>query len=186
MSIEELMLEIEDRMDRTIDATKQEMNKLRTGRASASMLDGILVDYYGAATPINGLANIAVPEPRQITVTPWDRGSLAEIEKAILGSDLGITPSNDGALIRLNIPELTEERRANLGKIARKYAEDGKIAIRNIRRDVNERIKKFEKDSELSEDDAKRYNANVQESTDKYVHTLDDLGKTKEKEIMSI
>ena len=186
MSIEELMLEIEDRMDRTIDATKQEMNKLRTGRASASMLDGIMVDYYGAATPINGLANIAVPEPRQITITPWDRAALGEIEKAILGSDLGITPSNDGALIRLNIPELTEERRADLGKVARKYAEDGKIAIRNIRRDINESIKKLEKDSEISEDDAKRYNSNVQESTDKYVSTLEELGKTKEKEIMSI
>ena len=186
MSIDELMVDIEDRMEKTIESTKSEMSKLRTGRASAAMLEGIMVDYYGSPTAINGLANIAVPEPRMITITPWDRNALADIEKAILASDLGITPSNDGSLIRLNVPELTEERRAELAKVAKKYAEDGKIAVRNIRRDANEQIKKLQKDSEISEDDAKRYTENVQESTDKFVHTLDELGKTKEKEIMEI
>jgi ribosome recycling factor len=186
MNIDELMLDIDERMEKTLESTKYDMNKLRTGVASSAMLDGIMVDYYGTPTAINGLANIATPEPRLIAITAWDKSALGAIEKAILASDLGITPSNDGSVIRLNIPELTEERRKDLAKLAKKYAEDGKIAVRNIRRDANEAIKKLEKDSEISEDDMKRYLDNVQESTDIFVQKLDDLGKKKEAEILEI
>lgn len=186
MSAEEIILNSESRMQKTIDSTKSELNKIRTGRASAQMLDGISVDYYGTATPINQMANIAVPEPRLVTITPWDRSQLGAIEKAILGSDLGITPSSDGSLIRLKVPELTEERRNDLAKLAKKYGEEGKIAIRNIRRDANDDIKKLQKESDISEDEEKIHLEEIQQLTDKHISIVDDIVKVKEAELLEI
>lgn len=186
MTIDEILLDSEDRMQKSIDSAKTEMSKVRTGRASASMLDGVSVDYYGTATPINQMANIAIPEPRLLTITPWDRSQLAIIEKAILSSDLGITPSNDGSLIRLKVPELTEERRNDLAKLVRKYGEDGKIAIRNIRRDANEHVKKLQKDSEISEDEEKIHLEEIQNLTNQFITKVDELVKAKESDLLEI
>lgn len=186
MTVDEIMLDTEDRMQKSVDSAQAEMAKVRTGRASATMLDGISVDYYGTPTPINQMANIAVPEPRMVTITPWDRSQLGLIEKAILSSDLGITPSSDGSLIRLKVPELTEERRAELAKVVRKYGEDGKIAIRNIRRDANEHVKKLQKDSEISEDEEKIHHEEIQKYTDSYTAKVDEITKAKEKDLLEI
>src|SRR3990170_4311929 len=178
--------EIKDKMEKSTDALHREFVKLRTGRASLSMLDGIKVDYYGTPTPINQLATMSVPESRLITIQPWVASILADIVKAIMNSDLGLTPTNDGILIRISIPQLTEERRKDIVKVAKKVAEECKIAIRNNRRDANESIKKVEKDKAISQDDLKKAQTQIQEITDKYIAKIDDILKHKEKEIMEV
>ena len=178
--------EMKDKMDKAIDVFHRELAKLRTGRASLSILEGVRVDYYGTPTQINQLATMSVPESRLITIQPWDASILANIEKAIMNSDLGLTPTNDGKLIRISIPQLTEERRKDIVKVAKKVAEECKIAIRNNRRDANESIKKVEKDKAISQDDFKKAQTQIQEVTDKYIAKIDDILKHKEKEIMEV
>ena len=178
--------EMKDKMDKAIDVFHRELAKLRTGRASLSILEGVRVDYYGTPTQINQLATMSVPESRLITIQPWDASILANIEKAIMNSDLGLTPTNDGKLIRISIPQLTEERRKDIVKVAKKVAEECKIAIRNNRRDANESIKKVEKDKAISQDDFKKAQTQIQEITDKYIAKIDDILKHKEKEIMEV
>jgi len=186
--INELRKKAEDRMGKAIDVLRKEFATLRTGRASLGVLDGITVDYYGTPTLLNQVANMAVPDPRQITIQPWEPKMLGEIEKAILKSDVGITPTNDGKIIRLNIPPLTAERRQQIVKHAKKLAEDARIAVRNIRRDVNDEIKKKskDKDAHISEDETKKLQEEVQKTTDNYIKKVDDLLVHKEKEIMTV
>lgn len=175
----------EERMEKAIGTLKREFATLRAGKASPSLLDRIQVEYYGAMTPLNQLANISTPDSRTLFIQPWDKSSLSDIERAILKSDVGMTPSNDGATIRLSVPMLTEERRLELVKTAKKLAEDAKVAIRNIRRDANDNIKKLEK-SEISEDESKRYQDDIQKLTDKYIAESDKVLATKEKEILEV
>jgi ribosome recycling factor len=175
-----------ERMEGAMDALKKEFGSVRTGRASLSLLDGIMVDYYGTLTPLQQLASLSVPESRQIAIQPWEQRIIPEIEKAIMKSDLGLTPSNDGKFIRIGIPPLTEERRKQLVKVVRKRAEEAKIAIRNIRRDTNEELKKLEKEKHLSEDDAKKSHDEIQKLTDSYITKVDDVLKHKENEIMEV
>jgi len=175
-----------ERMEGAIDALKKEFGSVRTGRASLSLLDGIMVDYYGTLTPLQQLASLSVPESRQIAIQPWEQRIIPEIEKAIMKSDLGLTPSNDGKFIRIGIPTLTEERRKQLVKVVRKRAEEGKVAIRNIRRDTNEELKKLEKEKHLSEDDAKKSHDEIQKLTDFYITKIDEVLKHKENEIMEV
>ena len=182
--IESIYRETKDNMSKTINALKNELNKVRTGRASLTILDGIRVDYYGTLTPLNQMATLAVPESRLITIQPWDVSVIKEIEKAILKSDLGLTPSNDGKIIRISIPPLTEERRKELVKVINKISEDHKIAVRNIRRDSNELLKGLKKDGDISEDDAFKAQDNVQKITDEHIKLIDDVNKDKEQEIL--
>lgn len=179
-------LDAEERMDRVIAAFKRDLSVLRAGRATPSLLDRIEVEYYGTATPLNQLAGVTAPEPRLLVVQPWDKQALPEIEKAILKSDLGLTPNNDGNIIRLPIPQLTEERRLELVKFIRKKAEESRINIRNVRRDANDEIKKLEKSSDLAEDDRRRGQDHVQEITDKMIGQVDEVLEIKEKEIMEV
>ncbi|MFV0421135.1 ribosome recycling factor [Oleidesulfovibrio sp.] len=181
-----ILLDAEERMEKAIAALDREFGRLRTGRASTSLVDSIKVDYYGTPTPINQLASVAVPDSRTLTIQPWDRGAFNLVEKAIMQSDLGLTPVNDGKIIRISIPPLTEERRKELVKLAKKYTEDAKVAVRNIRRDANEQIKKLEKDKEITEDDLKHGQDEVQKLTDSYVAKSDKVLATKEKEIMEV
>ena len=171
-------------MCKSISALKNEFKKVRTGRASISILDGIRVDYYGTMTPLNQMATLAVPESRLITIQPWDVSVIKDIEKAIMKSDLGLTPSSDGKIIRISIPPLTEERRKELVKVIYKMCEDHKIAVRNIRRDANEMLKELKKDSEISEDDAFKGQDQVQKITDEHIKRIDETTKEKEKEIL--
>lgn len=186
MDMESILLDAEERMEKAIAALEREFSRLRTGRASASLVDGIKVDYYGTPNPISQVASVAVPDSRCITIQPWDRNAFSLIEKAILKSDLGLNPVNDGKIIRINIPPLTEERRKDLGKMARKYAEEAKVAVRNVRRDANEQLKKLEKNKELSEDDLRKAQEDVQKLTDRFVAKTDEKAGAKEKEIMDI
>ena len=186
MDKDSIFLETEDRMDKAVTALERDFGKLRTGRASTALVDNIKVDYYGTSTPISQLASVAVPDSRTVTIQPWDRGAFAAVEKAILKSDLGLTPVNDGKVIRISIPPLTEERRKELSKIARKYGEDAKVAVRNIRRDANDQLKKLEKDKVLSEDELKKAMDDVQKMTDKFVALVDSKCQAKEKEIRDI
>lgn len=186
MDKESVLLDSEDRMDKALGALDRDFSRLRTGRASTGLVDNIKVDYYGTPTPISQLASVAIPDSRTITIQPWDRGAFALVEKAILKSDLGLTPMNDGKLIRIAIPPLTEDRRKELTKIARKYTEEAKVAIRNIRRDVNDGLKKLEKDKLLSEDELKKAMEDIQKLTDTYVARADAKASAKEKEIMEI
>jgi ribosome recycling factor len=176
----------EERMEKALASLERDFSKLRTGRASTSLVDGLKVDYYGTPTPIGQLASIAIPDSRTITIQPWDRASFALVEKAILKSDLGLTPVNDGKIIRIGIPALTEERRKDLSKVSRKYGEEAKVAIRNIRRDANEALKKLEKDKSHSEDEIKKAQDNIQKLTDSYVAKVDQKCQAKEKEIMEL
>jgi ribosome recycling factor len=171
-------------MSKSIASLKKELNRLRTGRASLSILDGIKVYYYGTLTPLNQMATLAVPESRSITIQPWDVSVIKEIEKAILKSDLGLTPSNDGKIIRISIPPLTEERRKELVKVVHKMCEDYKVSVRNIRRDANELLKSMKKDGEISEDDAFKAQDQVQKITDEQIKLIDECDKEKEKEIL--
>lgn len=186
MDRDSVILDAEERMDKAVGNLDKEFAKLRTGRASTSLVDGIRVDYYGTPTPINQLASVAVPDSRTITIQPWDKGGFSAVEKAILKSDLGLTPINDGKIIRISIPPLTEERRKDLVKVSRKYTEDAKVAVRNVRRDANDHLKKLEKDKVISEDDLKKATEEVQKLTDKYVAEADKKCQGKEKEIMDI
>jgi ribosome recycling factor len=176
----------EERMEKALVALDRDFGKLRTGRASTSLVDGLKVDYYGTPTPIGQLASIATPDNRTITIQPWDRGSFSLVEKAILKSGLGLTPINDGKTIRIGIPPLTEERRKELSKLSRKYGEETKVAIRNIRRDANDSLKKLEKDKVHSEDEIKKAQDAIQKLTDSYVTKVDQKCQVKEKEIMEL
>ena len=167
MDIDSILLDAEDRMEKALAALDREFAKLRTGRATTALVDGIKADYYGTPTPISQMASVAVPDSRTLTIQPWDKGGIALIEKAILKSDLGLTPVNDGKVVRIVMPPLTEERRKDLSKVARKYSEDAKVAVRNVRRDANDSLKKLEKDKVITEDDQKRATEDVQKLTDK-------------------
>jgi len=183
---EDIYADAEEKMDKAIAAFQRELSTLRAGRASPSLLDRIEVDYYGVPTPLNQLAGVSAPEPRLLVVQPWDKQAMTEIEKAIMKSDLGLTPSNDGNVIRLTIPELTEERRKELVKYVRKKAEEGRISVRNIRRDANDEIKKLEKESEISEDESRRSQDSIQELTDQKIEEIDKLLEAKEQEMMEV
>jgi ribosome recycling factor len=182
----QLVVDAKGRMDHSVETVLRELATMRTGRASVSMLDMIRVDYYGTPTPLNQVGNLTVPDPTLITLQPWDASLLPAIEKAIRGSDLDLNPQNDGKLIRIPVPQLTEERRKNLVKVAHKHAEEGKVAIRNVRRDVNDHLKKLMKDHELSEDDEKHALAEVQKLTDQHTNEIDAALKKKEAEIMEV
>jgi len=182
--LDDIYEDTRESMDKTIASLKTELKRVRTGRANLSLLDGIRVDYYGTLTPINQMASLSVPESRLITIQPWDASVIKEIEKALLKSDLGLTPSNDGKIIRIAIPPLTEERRKQLAKSVHKTCEDHKIAIRNLRRDANELLKSLKKDGEIAEDAAFKGQDQVQKITDEFISQIDDIYKEKEKEIL--
>lgn len=184
--ISDLKKNTESRMSKTIDSLTESLQSIRAGRANTSLLDRIYVDYYGQQSPLNQVASLSAPEARLLAIQPWDASLIPEIEKAIQKSDLGITPSNDGKIIRLVIPQLTEERRKDLTKLVGKYAEEAKVSIRNIRRDAMEDIKKAEKAKEISEDDRKTYEEDIQKLTDKYIKDVDGVAADKEKELMEI
>jgi ribosome recycling factor len=184
--IQELRKKTNERMQASIEALKKKFASVRTGRASLALLDGLTVDYYGTPTPIQQVASLSLPDSRQIAIQPWEQKIIPEIEKAIMKSDLGLTPMNDGKLIRINIPVLTEERRKQLVKVVKKEAEDAKVAVRNIRRDVNEELKKLEKEKHISEDEIKKEHDEVQKITDSFVKKADELLEHKEKEIMEV
>ncbi|GAB6111122.1 MAG TPA: ribosome recycling factor [Desulfomicrobium sp.] len=174
------------RMQKSIDSLEKDFSRLRTGRASTALVDNIRVEYYGTPTPLNQVASVSIPDSRTISISPWDRNAFSNIEKAIMKSDLGLTPINDGRAIRINIPPLTEERRKDLVKMAKKYTEEAKVAIRNVRRDVNEALKKMQTAKEISEDDLHKAQDEVQKATDSFVKKADAALAEKEKEIMEI
>lgn len=180
------MEDCKNRMQKSIDSLEKEFSKLRTGRASTALVDSIRVDYYGTPTPLNQVASVSVPDSRTISISPWDRSAFTGIEKAIMKSDLGLTPINDGRAIRINIPPLTEDRRKDLVKMAKKYTEDTKVAIRNVRRDVNEAFKKLLSAKEISEDESHKAQDEVQKITDDFIRKADAVLAEKEKEIMEI
>ena len=183
---EETFKDAMHRMEKAVEGIKSELAKLRTGKASPALVDNIQVQYYGSTVPLKQLGNISAPEPRLIVIQPWDKSIMNEIEKAILKADLGLNPSNDGIAIRIPIPTLTEERRKELVKVVKKLGEEGKIAIRNIRRDANEKLKNGEKEHKISEDDLHRFQENIQELTNDYTKKIDAILVSKEKEIMEI
>ena len=184
--MKEVQNKLQQQMDKTIEALKFEFSTIRAGRANAQMLDKIRVDYYGTPTPINQVGSISVPEPRTLMISAWDKSAIKEIEKAIRNSDLGLNPTNDGEVIRINVPALTEERRKELCKQAKKASEEFKVRIRNERRDANDKLKKLEKEGEITEDELKKAQDNVQKMTDKYTKEIDSLLETKEKDIMAV
>ena len=189
MAEEDLALvrdEARQHMDKSLRSLKADLQKVRTGRASTGLLDGIQVDYYGTPTQLKQLANMTVPDPRLIVLSPYDKGSIPAIEKAIQKSDLGLTPSNDGKVVRIPIPPLTEERRKELVKVVRKMGEDAKVALRSARRDANEMAKELQKEKQISEDDEKQALKKIQDATDRYVTMVDDVLKKKEAEIMEV
>lgn len=174
------------RMDKAIDSTRSNLSTIRTGRASVGLLDRITVDYYGTSTPVSQVASISAPEARLLVVQPWDKTILNDIEKAIMKSDLGLTTSNDGQIIRIPIPQLTEERRKELIKVVKSVGEEGKVAIRNVRRDANDHLKNLEKNHEISKDELQRDQAEIQKITDKHIETIDKLLAAKEKEVLEV
>lgn len=182
----EIHQSLEEKMAKTIDSYRDELGSIRAGRANPSLLDRISIDYYGAVTPLNQLANISAPEPRMLVIQPYDANIIQAIEKVIQTSDLGLNPSNDGKIIRLSIPQLTEERRKDLIKVVKKASENAKVAIRNQRRDANDAVKKMLKDGELTEDDTKSAEAKVQEITDKKISEIEKLTEAKEKELLEV
>ena len=182
--IESMYQETREGMQKSIDALENDLKKIRTGRASLSILDDIRVDYYGTLTPLNQMASLSTPESRLITIQPWDVSVIKDVEKAILKSDLGLTPSSDGKVIRISLPPLTEERRKQLVKVIYKKTEEHKISIRNVRRDTNDLLKSLKKDGEISEDDAFKAQDQVQKITDEHIKLIDDVCKNKEKEIL--
>ena len=185
-TIEELQNKTQEKMDKALQALRNELTNIRTGRATPSLLDQVKVDYYGAPTPVTQVANVSVPEPRMIVIQPWDRSLLKVIERAIMTSDLGLNPNNDGTVIRLNLPLLTEERRKELVKVVNKKGEASRVEIRNIRRDFNDAVKKQVKAKEITEDDAKDATDFSQKLTDKFMKKIDDVLAQKEKEVMSV
>ncbi len=184
--IEDILLDAEDRMEKTIDALKRELSGIRTGRAAPGLIEHLDVEYYGTPTPLNQLAGISAPEPRLLVVQPWDRGSLGIIEKAIRSSDLGLNPTNDGQLVRIAIPALTEERRKSLVRVVRAKVEEDRVALRNIRRDAVSHIKDLMKDKEIGEDDERRGEQQIQELTDRFISEADKIGKQKEDEVLEV
>ncbi len=184
--MDELFKELERKMDNAIEVLKKEFQKVRTGRANPAILDNVTVDYYGTPTPINQVGNVSVPDPQMIMVSPWEKKMLSEIEKAIQKADLGLTPQNDGNIIRLPIPPLTEERRKEMVKQIKKIGENAKIPIRNVRREGNEKLKKMEKNKDISQDEQKQRIDEIQLITDSHVATVDELMAEKEKELMEV
>jgi ribosome recycling factor len=185
-AIEDFLADAKRRMDKSIEATHHEFNSIRTGRASTALLDRITIDYYGTPTPLKSLASISAPEARLLVVQPFDPSAIKNIERAVQESDLGLTPSNDGKVVRLPIPALTEERRKDLVKVVRRVAEDGKVAIRNVRRDVMQHLKELVVNGEVGDDEERRAEAQVQKITDEHTKSIDDLLKVKEAEIMEV
>lgn len=185
-TIQEIRSQAEHKMERSVEALREEFRKIRTGRASTGLLDSITVDYYGARTPINQCATVNVADARTLTVQPFDRSLVKPIEKAILESDLGLNPATSGTMIRIPLPPLTEERRREITKVVRRLAEEGKVAIRNIRRDANEAVKKLLKDKEISEDEARGSDNDIQKLTDKFIGAVDAATADKEKEVMTV
>jgi len=184
--LNELFKDVDHRMQMSVEHVKHEFTGLRSSRASVTLVEHIKVQYYGNPTPLNQVANLSVPEPRLIVIQPWEKSLTSEIEKAIMTADLGLNPTNDGVMIRVPIPALTDERRKELIRHMHKLAEEGRVGIRNVRRDANDHLKKAEKDSEISEDNFKRAVDNVQEMTDKYIKEIDDAVKSKEEDIMTV
>lgn len=184
--VDEILADAKERMEAAVAAARRAFAGIRSGRASTSLLDRVTVDYYGTATPLNQMATISAPDARLIVVQPWDKTQIQSIEKAILQSDLGLTPTNDGTVIRIAIPQLTEERRKELVRIVRKEAEERRVVVRNVRRDANEDLKELEKEKEISEDEARRAQEQVQSLTDTYIRDIDRLLEAKEKEIMEV
>jgi ribosome recycling factor len=184
--IDEVLEELRQRMERSVEALQDDLLSIRTGRASPALVEKLPVEYYGTMTPLNQMASIAVPEPRLLVIRPWDPSALPEIERALLKSDLGLTPMNDGKLIRLSIPRLTEERRRELVKLVSRRVEEARVAIRNLRRDALQDMKEFEKEKMISEDDFFRGKDSVQELTDEFIEKIDEIGKRKEEEVMEI
>jgi ribosome recycling factor len=184
--IEESLTDAEERMKKAVEALKRELATIRTGRAQPSLVDHLRVDYYGTPTPQNQLATVSAPEARLLTIQPWDRQALTAIEKAIQKSDLGLNPSNDGQLIRLVIPQLTEDRRRELVKLVHRRVEDGRVAVRNVRRDCLEHLRRMEKDKEISEDDDRKAQERLQKLTDQYIKDIDETGHKKEEELLEV
>ena len=181
-----VLSQTKEKMQKAVNYFQEELKSVRTGRASVGMFDGITVDYYGAPTPLSGVASISAPEPRLIVIQPWDANIIPDIEKAIVNSNMGFNPSNDGKLIRIPIPQLTEERRKEFVKLIKKMAEEAKVVVRNERRDGNDKLKKLEKDKEISEDEQKKYQDQIQELTNEFVKEIDEIAAMKEKDIMEI
>jgi ribosome recycling factor len=181
-----LLREMETRMQGAVDLLGREFSGIRTGRANTALLDAVRVDAYGTLTPINQLASLSVPDPKTLVIQPWDSSQITAIEKAILKSDLGLTPANDGKVVRLVMPALTEERRKQLARTVGKFAEDARVAIRNIRREINEKLKAMAKDKKVSQDEERRGHDQIQKTTDKYIGKVDDLARKKEQEILAI
>ncbi|TFH02159.1 MAG: ribosome recycling factor [Calditrichales bacterium] len=186
MDSKEIVKDAEHRMNKTVENIQQEFAKIRTGRASAALLDGVKVSYYGNIVPLDQASTVTIPEPRLISIQPWDRSLIGEIEKAILKSDLGLTPSNDGTFVRIPIPPLNEERRKDLVRMVKKHAEEGRIAIRNVRRDANDHLKKLQKNHEISEDELSVILDQTQEMTDRHTKEIDKILQHKESEIMEV
>ena len=184
--VQEIHQEVEHKMEMSLAALQKDLSRIRTGRASLSLVDSITIDYYGTPTPLSQMATLSVPESRLITIQPWDKSQIGIIEKAIQRSDLGLTPINDGQVIRLAIPPLTEERRKELVKVVKKIGEEAKIAIRNVRREGNEGFKTLEKSKEISEDDCRRAQDEVQKTTDRFILTVGEILSTKEREVMEV
>jgi ribosome recycling factor len=184
--VQQIINTAKEKMDKAVQAFTRELATIRAGRANPSLLEKITVDYYGMPTPIIQLASISVPEARLLVIQPYDKSVIKDIEKAILSSDLGLTPSNDGSVIRITIPPLTEERRRELVKLVKKYSEEAKVAVRNIRRDANDELKKLEKNGEITEDELRGYTDDIQELTDDHIAKIDTITKEKEKEVMEV
>jgi ribosome recycling factor len=184
--LDELLLETEERMENAVKALERNLAKVRTGRANPKMFEGVNVDYYGVPTPLSQVGSVSVPEPSQILIKPYDRSLVKEIEKAILGANLNVNPQNEGDQLRITIPPLTEDRRKQYVKETKGLIEDARVALRNVRRDANDTIKKMEKNSDISEDDSKSYQDEVQKLTDQYVEKVDALGSAKEKDLMTV
>jgi ribosome recycling factor len=184
--VKEVLSEARAAMDKAVKALKKDMTKVRTGRASVSLLDDVRIDYYGVSTPLSQVATLAVPEARLMTVQPWEKNLIPAIEKALFKADLGMTPSSDGVLIRLPIPALTEDRRREMVKIIKRMSEDAKISVRNARRDANETLKMLEKEKEITEDDLKRSEKEVQQITDEFITAIDTIVQNKEQEVMEV
>ena len=184
--IDEVLDDLRQRMNKSVEVLQDDLMGIRTGRASPALVEKLAVEYYGAVTPLNQMASIAAPEPRLLVIRPWDPSSLMDIERAVLKSDLGLTPMNDGKLIRLNIPRLTEERRRELVRVVARRVEEARVAIRNLRRDALQDLKEFEKEKMISEDDFYRGKDEVQELTDEFIKTIDEMGTRKETEVMEI
>ena len=186
MMLEKVYKDIKRRMERAAENIKGELSRIRTGKATTTLLDGIKVEYYGSIVPLKQVANIGTPDIHLITIQPWEKGMLKEIEKAILKSELGLVPTNDGNIIRIPIPKLTEERRVELVKLIKKFGEESKIAVRNVRRDGNDKVKKMEKNSEITEDEMRKGLDKIQEITDEFIEKIDNIVELKEQEIMEV